>query len=204
MKAMNRARPAVGGAGVGRVWRRRADKRAAVRLLLASQDACCASDRDLARQLGVSHQLVAVVRRELAGVHGQPAARQARRGAAIYPMNTSTINAVRMAARTKAALVSQTAAAIERRRAQAANAYQAMRARIAVHGVVTAAGMRVLERVEWRVWADVQRFDAEVGAAGQRFIQGEPGAAELFQAALARYEWAWAHLFAVLRQHQGA
>lgn len=200
MKAMNRARPAVGGAGVGRVWRRRAEKRDAVRLLLASQDACCASDRDLARRLGVSHQLVAVVRRELAGAHGQPAARQARRGTATYPMNTSAINAVRMAERAEAERVSQNAVAVERRREQAASAYQAMRTRIAQHGVVTAAGLRVLERVEWRVWADVQRFEAEVSAAGQRFIQGAPGAAELFQAALARCEWAWARVFAVLRQ----
>ncbi len=204
MKAMNRGRPAVGGIGVGRVWRRRADKRAAVRLLLTSQDACRASDRDLARRLGVSHQLVAAVRRELAGAQGQFDPRLARRGTTTYPMNTSAINAARLAARAKAALVSQTAVAIERRRRQAASACQSMRAQIAQHGIVTAAGMRVLERFEWRVWADVQRFDAEVSAACQRFIQGEPGAAELFQAAIARCEWAWARVFALLRQHQGA
>ena len=194
--------PAGRGGGAVRFWRRRADKRNAVAEALAATELDPRSDREVARHLDVSHQLVAAVRRERGDPVGS-GTRQAHRGASSYSMNTGAINAARAAARARAALESPDDKAVLRRRQLATAAYDAMRARIAESGPITEAGLRVLERVEWRAWGEVQRFEAAVRAAGQRFISGEPGAGQRFQAALASWQWAWTHVLSVLRQHQG-
>ncbi len=189
-------------ASPARFWRRRADKRKAVEELLSEQGLGERTDRELGRRLGVSHQLVARVRHELAGEAAAP--RCARRGATTYRMNTNAINAARIALRNQARKARELASQAEPRRQAVEVAYREMRARLALVGTVTPAGLQILQQQEWRALGVVTRLDAEMRAAADAFIGGQARGEADFRTALGKYEWTWSQTITLLKRYRGA
>ena len=189
-------------------WRRRSDRAAAVARFLVDPEHHGLSDRGVARQCGVSHQLVARVRAKVVRSEA-PATRTARRRGTTYEMEAHRINAERVGAWAErqtgaaaAAMVEAKRVAAELRRAQVDAAFARVRERLAVVGTATPAGAAYLAAHQRTRWLELGELDARLRLTREAFVRGAAGAGQVFEAALVAYEYAWRDALSILRNHR--